>query len=123
MGAAAIQAMTDRVAQLMEEKLRVRGKGLGDKLKRGGRLLPRPVRAAAQSLVQSNDMAQSPRLAMQVDHAQTSAAYDTCLRHLSTLPEASGWGSHLLASLRAIAFGVLVIGAGLIAYLVWRGYI
>lgn len=123
MGAGAIQAMTDRVAQLMEQKLGIRGKGLAVKLRRAGRLLPRQVRAAAQYLVQASDMANSPRLAMQVDDGQVAAAYDACLRHLSALPDANGWGGHMLASLRSIAFGLLVIGAGLIGYLVWRGYV
>ncbi|MES2144584.1 MAG: hypothetical protein V4516_09505 [Pseudomonadota bacterium] len=123
MGPAAIHAMTDRVAQLMEEKLAVRGKGLAAKLRRGGRLLPRQVRSAAQNLVQAADMANSPKLAMQVDNAQVAAAYDACLKHLSALPAAAGWGAHALASLRSIAFAVLVIGAGVIGYMVWRGYV
>jgi hypothetical protein len=123
MGAAAIQAMTDRVAQLMEEKLGIRGKGLAAKLQRGGRLLPRNIRAAAQGLAQACDMAQSPRLSLQIDNQAAAAAYDTCLKYLTGLPVASGWGGHMLSSLRSIAFGVLVIAVALIGYLVWRGYI
>ena len=41
MAGASIQQMADRVAQLMEERLRLRGTGLEEKLRRGGRLLPR----------------------------------------------------------------------------------
>jgi hypothetical protein len=123
MGPAAIHAMTDRIAQLMEQKLAIRGKGLAAKLKRGGRLLPRQVRAAAQNLVQAADMANSPRLAMQVDNGRVTSAYDACVKHLSALPTAAGWGAYALASLRSIAFGILVIGAAVIGYLVWRGYV
>ncbi len=123
MGPAAIQAMTERVAQLMEEKLAIRGKGLAVKLKRGGRLLPRHVRAAAHNLVQSSGMANSPKLAMQIDNGQVTSAYDVCIKHLSALPVASGWGAHALSSLRSIAFAVLVIGIVVIGYLVWRGYV
>lgn len=123
MGAVAIQAMTGRVAELIEAKLAVRGKGLEAKLKRGGRLLPRAVRTAAQSLVAAQAMAQNPRLAMQVSNGQVAADYDACLRHLQGLPAASGWGGLALASLRAGAFAVLVVAAGVIGYLVWRGYV
>lgn len=123
MGPAAIHAMTDRVAQLMEDKLAIRGKGLAAKLKRGGRLLPKQVRLAAQNLVRAADMANSPKLAMQVDNGQVTSAYDACMKHLSALPAASGWGGLALASLRSIAFAVLVVGAGVIGYLVWRGYV
>ncbi len=123
MGPAAIQAMTDRIAQLMEEKLAIRGKGLAVKLKRGGRLLPRQVRIAAQALVHASGMANSPKLAMQIDDGQVTSAYDVCVKYLAALPAASGWGGYALASLRSIAFAVLVIGAAVIGYLVWRGYV
>lgn len=120
---AAIQAMTDRVAQLMEEKLAIRGKGLEAKLKRGGRLLPRQVRLAAQSLAVAATMSDNPRLAMQVNDGQVAADYDACLRHLTALPVAAGWGGHALASLRAVAFAILTVALLLIGYLVWRGYV
>ncbi len=120
---AAIQAMTDRVAQLMEEKLAIRGKGLEAKLKRGGRLLPRQVRLAAQSLAVAATMSDNPRLAMQVNDGQVAADYGACLRHLMALPVAAGWGGYALASLRAIAFAILTIALLLIGYLVWRGYV
>ena len=105
MGAATIHAMTDRVAQLMEERLGIRGKDLADRLHRGGRLLPRTVRAAAGVLAEAQAMADSPKLSMRIDQAQIAAAYDTCLRHLSSLPAARGWRGHALESLRMIAFG------------------
>jgi hypothetical protein len=123
MGIGAIHAMSGRVAELMESRLGIRGKGLETKLRRGGRLLPRQVRNAAQSLVTAEAMIQSPRLAMQVNNGQVAADFDACLKHLSSLPAASGWGGLALQSLRAIAFGVLTIAVGLIAYLVWRGYV
>ena len=41
-----MQQMADRVAELMEARLRVKGEGLTAKLKRGGRFLPRRVMAA-----------------------------------------------------------------------------
>jgi hypothetical protein len=123
MGIGAVHAMTGRVAELMETKLGIRGKGLEAKLRRGGRLLPRQVRAAAQSLVTAEGMIRNPRLAMQVDNGQLAANFDACLKHLNGLPAASGWGGLALQSLRAIAFGVLSVAVALIAYLVWRGYI
>ena len=59
MAGASTQQMADRVAQLLEERLRLRGKGLDEKLRRGGRLLPKKVRAAAEVLVRAASMAQS----------------------------------------------------------------
>ncbi len=50
MGAATIQQMADRVAALLDEKLDVRGRTLGDRLRRGAGKLPRAVRAEARFL-------------------------------------------------------------------------
>ena len=75
--------MADRVAELLEQRLRIRGNGLAAKLHKGGRLLPRRVRAAAEVLQASAAMAQNPKLLLQVDVEATAQAYDVCLKHLN----------------------------------------
>ena len=82
MSAVTIQQMADRVAGLMEERLRVRGAGLTEKLRKGGRLLPRKVQAQAQILAQAATMAQNPKLLMQLDQGAVAQAYDVCVKHL-----------------------------------------
>ncbi|MDT8854267.1 hypothetical protein RNZ50_04280 [Paracoccaceae bacterium Fryx2] len=119
MGAVTIQQMADRVSALMEERLRVKGRGLGEKVRRGGRLLPRRVRTAAEGLAQSAHMAQNPKLLLQIDEEQVAEAYDICVRHLGSVNRYGvllGMASSATASLMAVA--ALVIGV-----LLWRGFL
>ena len=61
MSAVTIQQMADRVAEMMQQKLRLRGRGLAEKTRRAGRLLPKKVRAAAVALAEAAALAQNPR--------------------------------------------------------------
>ncbi len=123
MGAATIQQMADRIAALMEDRLRVKGSGLTQKLRRGGGLLPRKIRAEAQVLAQSADMVQNPKLLTRVDEVRVASAYDLCLRHLNTV---NVWdrrkGAVINAALSVLGslLAAVVVGVGL---LMWRGYL
>ena len=118
-----IQQMADRVAELMEDRLRVKGEGLATKLRRGGRYLPRKVLTAAQLLATSAEQARLPRLQGQLDPEQIALAYDVCVRFLKPL----GVGARRRAAILGFATSVTGIGvvtAGLVAaVLVWRGFL
>lgn len=118
-----IQQMADRVAGLMEERLRVRGQGLSEKLRKGGRLLPRKVRAAAEVLAQGATMAQNPKLLLQVDQAAVAAAYDICVRHLGGVNGGDRRKGLLVGVAASMAMSVLVVALLVIAVLVWRGFV
>ncbi len=122
MSAITIQQMADRVSELMETRLSVAGRGLSEKLKRGGRKLPRKVRVAATALAKSAELAQNPKLLLQVDPEAVAMNYDICLRHLGGLHKwdrrrafAESWALSLITSL-------LVLAAIIVAVLRWRGY-
>ncbi|KAF0174272.1 MAG: hypothetical protein FD162_1095 [Rhodobacteraceae bacterium] len=118
-----IQQMADRVAGLMEQRLRVRGQGLSEKLRKGGRLLPRKVRAAAEVLAQGAAMAQNPKLLLQVDQAAVAAAYDTCVRHLGGVNGADRRNGAIIGVAASMAMSVLVVALLVIAVLAWRGFV
>ncbi len=118
-----IQQMADRVAGLMEQRLRVRGQGLGEKLRKGGRLLPRRVRAAAEVLHTGAVMAQNPKLWAQVDQQAVAQAYDTCVRHLNGVDGGDRRKGAVLGIAASVAFSVLAVAALLFAVLRWRGFI
>jgi hypothetical protein len=123
MGAVTITQMADRVASLMEARLGARGRGLDEKVKRAGRRLPRKVRTAAVALADAALMAQNPKLLVRVDEAEVAANYDICVRHLGGLNLAARRKGAVLNFAASVAFSVLVVGAGVLAYLVWRGYV
>ena len=123
MSSVAIQQMADRVAQLLEEKLGLSGGDLAARLRKGGRLLPKRVREAAQLLSDSAEKAKNPKLLAQVDMGAVSDAYDACLKHLSTIDPAARRGDTLSGMVRFVGGGILLLTLGIIAVLVWRGFL
>ena len=123
MSAISIQQMADRVAALMEDRLRARGTGLEAKLRARGGALPRKVRAAADELAKAAAMAQNPKLLLQIDHDALARNYDLCVRHLGGLKPRAGWMDGTLAIAASIAMSLLLVALLVIALLRWRGLI
>lgn len=123
MGAGTIQQMADRVASLMDERLGIGGDGLSAKLKKGGRLLPRKVRGAAERLARAAEMAKSPKLMMQLDMGEIAEAYDLCVRHLGTISRRERRIGALVGVLASVALGLLVLAVIVLAVLRWRGFL
>ena len=123
MSAVTIQQMVERVSALMEERLALRGATLADKLGRGGRLLPRRVRAAAGRLARAGTMAHNPKLLLQLDEGEISRDFDICVRHLTAINAGAGLRRVMGSMVATAAFGMLVIGIAVIAVLRWRGFI
>lgn len=123
MSAISIQQMADRIAVLMEEKLGARGTGLAAKLKARGGRLPRKVRVAAHSVAQVAEMAQNPKLLLQVDHGALARDYDICLSYLGRIKPRSGWLDSTVAVAASVAMSVLLVVLLVIALMRWRGLI
>ena len=123
MGVTTVQQMADRVAGLMEERLNVGGKGLRDKLKRGGRRLPRKIRREAEYLAEVAELAMHPKVQLMLDDARIAEAYDACVRYLNPLGASDRFKAGLIGVGGRIAFALLVVGAGVIGVMVWRGLI
>lgn len=115
--------MADRVAALMETRLKARGTGLGAKMQSRGRQLPRGVRRAAQALAGAAEQAENPRLMMQLDLEKVAADYDICVRHLGGLGARDRRISAMLDFGARLALIALVVTALVLALLYWRGFI
>ena len=120
---ASVQQMANRVAELMEARLKVRGDTLAAKLNRGGRRLPRKVLAAAVLLAASAQQVQSPKLQSRHDPERVALAYDTCLRYLKPLDAGVRRRAILWQMTGSIASGLFVMLIALAVVLVWRGYL
>lgn len=123
MSGVSVQQMAGRVAELMEARLRVRGRGLGEKLRRGGRLLPRKVRRQAEFLARSAEHAEVPRLQMQLDHERIAEAYDACVRYLKPLGASARRRAVVLEIVTGFATGVFVTAVLVVGLLLWRGFL
>lgn len=122
MSAITIQQMAERVSDLLETRLGLRGKTLDQKLARGGRILPRKVRKAAHELARAAEMSRNPKLLLQIDEGAVAGAYDICLRHLSPMGARARRLAMFQGALASMLFGALVIIALLLIVLKWRGY-
>lgn len=123
MSAVTIQQMADRVAQLLEDRLSIRGKGLAEKLHKAGRRLPRKVRAAGAILAEGAVTAQNPKLYLQLDHEALARAYDVCVRHLGPINAGDRRRGLLLNFAASVAFSTLVVAVVVLLVLRWRGFI
>ena len=123
MSLATVKQMADRVDQLLEERLHLKGGTLDSKLRRAGRRLPRPVRDAGAALATAVMMMQSPKLMRQVDDATVAVAYDICVRHLTSVSPSAGRNGLILSIAASIAFSLLVVAVLLAGVLYWRGFI
>ena len=122
MSAITIQQMAERVASLMEERLGTKGDGLAEKLRRGGRALPRKVRHQADFLAEAAHLSQNPKMLLQIDHDKVAAAYDVCVRHLGRLPN-TRLRKAMAGTMSSIALSLLVVAGLVVAVLVWRGFV
>lgn len=123
MSAVAILQMADRVAGLLEERLSLGGRDLSAKLSRGGRLLPRKVREGAEFLADAAEKAKNPKLLGQIDMGAVTEAYDACVRYLVTIDPAGRRKDMLAGMIGFVGYGILFLILGIIAVLVWRGYL
>lgn len=123
MGAIAVQQMADRVAALMEERLRVRGTGLRDKLRRGGRCLPRRIRKEAEYLAEVAFLAQNPKVQMLLDDERIAAAYDACVRHLQGTGRRGRVSGFVLDLAGSVVVQLVIVVALALAVARWRGLI
>lgn len=123
MSMVAIQQMADRVAQLMEEKLRLGGRDLAAKLRRGKRLLPRKVRDAAERLATAAEKSRNPKLMGQVDMGQVADAYDICVRHLAGIDPADRRRGTIASMVESVGIGVLIFLAVIGGIMLWLGYL
>jgi hypothetical protein len=117
------QQMADRVAELMEARLRIKGEGLRAKVRRGGRYLPRKVLVSAQFLAEAAEQSNVPKLLAQVDPEKTAEAYDTCVQFLKPLDAGARRRTLMLGIARSVAAAVVLTAALVLVVLTWRGYI
>jgi hypothetical protein len=119
----ALKQMADRIADLLEQKMRIKGRDLSEKLAKGGHRLPRRVRVEADSLAKMAEMATNPKLLKQVDFAAASKAYDYCSRHLGRVGFLARYGRVFEDWALSILTILAVIAALILLVLRWRGFI
>lgn len=118
-----MEQKTSALQHLLEERLGVRGRDLPQALRRAGRRLPRHIRRKAGVVQRSAHLAGHPKVARQISRDEVTRAYAQVTAHLRGIDPAERRKTRLLRLAAAIAFNLIVVSVGFIAYLWWRGYL
>ena len=123
MSMVAVHQMVERVSQLLEEKHGLGGRDLAAKLRRGRRLLPRKLRAAADRLAAADEKAKNPKLRGQIDMGQVAEDYDACVRHLAAIDTVARRRGTLMGMIESVGLGILFLGIAITGLMWWLGYL
>lgn len=118
-----IQEKAAQVAELMKERLGVRGKDLAAKLRHVGRRMPKRLKQDAAFLVESCGLAENPKLSRMIDHERVDRAHKSCMDFLQSIDVVDRRKGVALGILGSLALSLIVVTALVLTVLVWRGFI
>ncbi|MEL7116553.1 MAG: hypothetical protein AAGP08_13385 [Pseudomonadota bacterium] len=118
-----IRKKSEHLADLIEARLRVRGKGLEAKLARAPRAMPKWVRREAMRFVEAERLLGHPKLMMQSDPEALGQAYRKCEAWLKSVDPSERRKSFWLGLLATNAFNLLLVGAALLVTLRLTGLV
>jgi hypothetical protein len=119
MSAASIRQMAERVAALVEDRLRLPRKGVDTAhyLIKAERHVPKDVAAQLRVLAEAMSLTGDANAVRRVDYERLSVAYETCLAHFQALPAGIRRQRFLAEAARNIWVNLLVFA--LVAAGVW----
>ena len=117
------QTQVDEVRNLMETQLRVRGKTLGQQVRRAGRLLPRAEQREAMYLAQAATVLAHPKLSRMVDESKAAKAHARLTQFLRSVDPKDRARGKFLGWLGSLAFGFIVVFVLVVIVLVQRGIV
>jgi len=123
MSANTLQTQVDEVRNLMETQLRVRGKTLGQQVRRAGRLLPRAEQREAMYLAQAATVLAHPKLSRMVDESKAAKAHARLTQFLRSVDPKDRARGKFLGWLGSLAFGLIVVFVLVVIVLVQRGIV
>ena len=115
-------AKADALADLLRQKLGLRGATLSAKLSKARPVLPRRVQKAGQIVVTAQRDAAHPRLAMMADPGPVEAAYAEITAHLKQIDPLERRKTRLLRWLGGLVFNLIVMAVLLVLWLRWQGF-
>ncbi len=114
-----LRVQAEHLAQLMGDRLDIRGEGFDEKLENAGRRLPRHVRAEGARIAEALAFADHPKLSRQIDNKRLKRAAKTIERYLMSVDPWQRRKGIFLNWLAGIVFSLLVV-ATLILVVMWK---
>ena len=118
-----IQEKAMEVADMMKERLGVRGKDLATKLRHTGRMMPKRIKQEARFLAEAAKLAANPKLSRMINLEQVEKAHHSCMTFLESVDAVDRHKGVVLGILGSIAMAFLVVTVLVLGVLVWRGYL
>lgn len=118
-----IHARTDRLAQLLEQRLDIRGSGFETKLRRAGRLLPRHLRRDGAKLVDALKLSDHPRLGRQLDPKRLEKAANAIEHYLLNLDAWDRRRGIAVSVSTSVLLNLLIVVALVTGVVIWRGLV
>ena len=115
------QAVTEELRGLLAERLSVRARTFPRAVRKAGRLLPAPARAAAQELISLEARLSHPKLAARTDPAQATRAAGIIRDSLSRHRPGARAGQRRSLLAAEIGFRALVVIVAGLAFVQWQG--
>lgn len=123
MSAKTLQSQVDELRDLMETRLRVRGKTLGLQVRKAGRLLPRAQWREAVYLAQAATVMAHPKLSRMVDANKADKAHARLTKFLKSVDPKDRARGKFLGWLGSLAFGFIVVFVVVVVAMVRRGIV
>ena len=113
----------DEVRNLIEQRLRIKGRTLEKALSRAGRLLPKWAHREGRYLAQAMQFNDHPKLRLMIDQAKVEKAHKALVAHLKTIDPSERRTTRILGVLGVISFNLILVVAAFVTFLIWRGYV
>lgn len=114
------QTVTEELRALMAERLSVRAKTFPKAVRKAGRLLPAPARAAAKDLIALEPRLSHPKLAARTDPDQANRAARTLRRTLTQHRPGARAGQRRSLLAAEIGFRALVVIGACLMFVQWQ---
>lgn len=115
--------MATRLEALLEKRMAVGGRGLGAKLRRAGRRLPKGVRRDLSVIVEAVGRSDHPKLARQNDLRRLRAAERRATAFLKSYDLADKRKGALLGMLGGLSFNLILLAVLVLGLLMMRGLV
>ncbi len=111
------------IRELLEKQMRVKGRDLRQQMRRAGRRLPRRQRRDLAYLIETETIAQNPKLGRMVNDEKVAKAHANLVRYLEGLNPREAMWNNILNITASIALALIVTFVIVVYVLVQRGYV
>jgi hypothetical protein len=118
-----IARKVEAVQELLTLKFGIKRQPLAKMLSRAERRLSKRMQGKIKTLIDAQQLAGHPKLARQLDSAAVSTAYADVTTHLKKIDVADRRRGKILGLAGVVVFNLLLVVAGFVMWMWWRGYV